>query len=170
MTDTPEPAAAEEPRLNRRLFVLRLAALGGAGSAVAACVPQQGPVVYVPPPAPVYAPTRVAISDADPSDPPGGGRGGHRGSGATDSDPSDQPGFGRGGRRYTGASDSDPSDPPGRGRGGYRTAPVYRTGVTDADPSDGPGRGRGGYYRTPYRTGVSDSDPSDGPGRGRRGW
>jgi hypothetical protein len=173
MTDAPQPASeAEEKRapLGRRLFVLRLAALGGAGSATAACVPQQGPVVYAP--QPVYAPTRVAISDADPSDPPGRGRGGHRGSGVTDNDPSDSPGFGRGGRRVTGISDNDPSDPPGRGRGGYRTAPSYRTGISDSDPYDAPGRGRGGY-RGPVsrrRTGLSDSDPSDAPGYGRRGY
>lgn len=176
MTETPKvPSAAgveerKEP-LGRRLFVLRLAVLGGAGSATAACVPQQG-VVYVPQ-QPVYAPTRVAISDADPSDPPGRGRGGHRGSGVTDNDPSDSPGFGRGGRRVTtGISDSDPNDPPGRGRGGVRSAPVYRTGISDNDPSDAPGRGRGGY-RGPVvrrRTGLSDSDPSDSPGYGRRGY
>ncbi len=165
MTDSSDPPEAGTPKLGRRLFVLRLAALGGATSATAACVPQGPPVVYAPQPA--YAPTRVAISDADPSDPPGRGRGGHRGSGVTDSDPNDRPGFGRGGQRYTGISDSDPSDPPGRGRG-YRAAPVrYRTGYTDADPSDGPGYGRG---RVRARTGVSDSDPSDAPGRGRRGW
>jgi hypothetical protein len=155
-----DPAA---PPLRRRLFVLRLAALGGASAATAACVPQQGPVVYVP--QPNYAPGRVAISDADPSDAPGRGRGGHRGSGVSDSDPSDAPGFGRGGQRYSqGVSDNDPSDPPGRGRG-YRQ-PSYTTGVSDNDPSDAPGRGRGGYGRT----GASDSDPSDAPGRGRRGW
>jgi hypothetical protein len=169
MTDLPEgdpEPKAEPPPLRRRLFVLRLAALGGAAPALAACVPQQGPVVYVPQPAPVYAPGRTAISDSDPSDPPGGGRGGHRGSGATDNDPSDAPGYGRGGQRYAGVSDNDPSDPPGRGRGTY-----YRpSGVSDSDPSDAPGRGRGGYRAPAYRTGVSDSDPRDAPGRGRRGW
>ncbi len=160
------PAPEQGRTLKRRLFVLRLAALGGAGSATAACVPQGGPVVYAPPPAYV-PPQRVAISDADPSDTPGRGRGGHRGSGVTDNDPHDAPGFGRGGYRYTsGVSDNDPSDPPGRGRGGgYRG-----TGVSDSDPSDAPGRGRGGYRAPGYRTGTSDSDPYDAPGRGRRGW
>lgn len=167
MTDSSDTPGSARPRLGRRLFVMRLAVLGGASAATAACAPQGPPVVYAPP-QPVYAPSRVAISDADPSDPPGRGRGGHRGSGVTDSDPSDQPGFGRGGQRYSGFSDSDPNDPPGRGRGGYRAAPVrYRSGITDADPSDGPGYGRGGAR---YRTGVSDSDPRDPPGRGRRGW
>jgi hypothetical protein len=171
-SDTPETVQPEEqprdrPPLGRRLFVLKLATLGGAAAATAGCVPQQQPVVYVPQ-QPVYAPTRTGISDSDPSDPPGAGRGGHRGSGVTDNDPSDAPGFGRGGRRYTGISDNDPNDPPGRGRGGYRAAPVrYRTGFTDADPSDGPGYGRGGAR---YRTGLSDSDPRDAPGRGRRGY
>jgi hypothetical protein len=171
MTDEQDEEAGAKPApLRRRLFVLRLFALGGAGTATAACVPQSGPVVYAP--GPVYAPSRVAISDNDPSDPPGGGRGGHRGSGVTDNDPSDSPGFGRGGRRVTGISDNDPSDPPGRGRGGYRAAPAYRTGVSDNDPSDAPGRGRGGYRAPVYRrrTGLSDSDPSDSPGYGRRGW
>jgi hypothetical protein len=170
--DAPTETAPQEqetkPRLGRRLFVLRLAALGGATSATAACVPQQGPVVYVP--QPVYSPTRVAISDSDPSDPPGRGRGGHRGSGVTDNDPSDQPGYGRGGRRVTGISDNDPSDPPGRGRGGYRTTVRPYTGINDRDPTDGPGRGRGGYRTPVYRTGLSDSDPRDAPGRGRRGY
>ncbi len=163
MTEKPEgkPDGGRPAPLRRRLFVLRIAALGGSTAATAACVPQSGPVVYAP--QPVYAPARVAISDSDPSDAPGQGRGGHRGSGVSDNDPSDAPGFGRGGRRYGGASDSDPSDAPGRGRG-YRA-----TGYTDNDPSDGPGNGRGGY-RPGYRTGVSDSDPRDSPGRGRRGW
>ncbi len=167
-SDTPETVQPDEkPRLGRRLLVLKLATLGGAAAATAGCVPQQQPVVYVPQ-QPVYAPTRTGISDSDPSDPPGAGRGGHRGSGVTDNDPNDAPGFGRGGQRYTGISDNDPNDPPGRGRGGYRAAPVrYRTGITDADPSDGPGYGRGGAR---YRTGRSDSDPYDAPGRGRRGY
>jgi hypothetical protein len=188
MADAPEAPVtateAEEGRapLGRRLFVLRLAALGGATSATAGCVAPQPQVIYAPPRAPAYAPGRVAISDADPSDPPGGGRGGHRGSGVSDNDPSDAPGFGRGGRRVAGISDNDPSDPPGGGRG-YRA-----TGASDNDPSDAPGRGRGGNYRPAgisdndpsdapgrgrggaYRAGASDSDPYDAPGRGRRGW
>jgi hypothetical protein len=172
--EAPMPDDTQQP-LKRRLFVLRLAALGGATAATAGCVAPP-PGVYAPAQAPVYAPTfgaaRTGISDSDPGDPPGGGRGGHRGSGVSDSDPNDRPGFGRGGVRYTGASDADPNDPPGRGRGGYRgAAPGYRTGVSDSDPNDAPGRGRGGYRGGPvYRTGVSDSDPRDAPGRGRRGY
>jgi hypothetical protein len=91
----------------------------------------------------------------------------HRGSGVTDSDPSDSPGYGRGGVRSAGISDADPHDPPGRGRGGYR-AP-YRTGINDSDPYDPAGGGRGGY-RAPYRTGFNDSDPYDPPGGGRGGY
>jgi hypothetical protein len=159
VTDEPQG----RPPTRRRLFVLRLAAMVGVLPA-AACVPQQGPVVYAP--APVVVRRGTGISDSDPSDAPGNGRGGHRGSGFSDSDPNDAPGYGRGGRRASGVSDSDPSDAPGRGRG-----VVYRggSGITDADPSDGPGRGRGrsGGYR---RSGLTDSDPSDGPGRGRRGY
>ncbi|WP_237217773.1 hypothetical protein, partial [Falsiroseomonas oryziterrae] len=137
--DRPEEQRTDRPVLKRRLFVLRLAALGGATSATAACVPQQQPVYYAPPQA--FAPGRTGISDADPSDPPGGGRGGHRGSGVTDNDPSDAPGFGRGVVRRTGISDADPSDPPGGGRGGVRTQQM-RTGISDSDPSDPPGGGR----------------------------
>ena len=98
MSEAPENESPQEEEerspLRRRLFVLRLFALGGAGPALAACV-APAPVVYAPPPQPVYAPGRVMISDADPSDPPGQGRGGHRGSGVTDNDPNDSPGFGR---------------------------------------------------------------------------
>ena len=39
--------------------------------------------------------------------------------GISDSDPSDGAGYGRGGVRRSGVSDSDPSDAPGRGRRGY---------------------------------------------------
>lgn len=127
-----------ETRLSRRLLVLRLAALGGTGTALAGCVT----------PVPGYygVPAPVAV----------------RGTGITDADPSDGPGYGRGGQRGTGITDADPSDGPGYGRGGYRGV-SGRTGITDSDPSDGPGRGRGGYRRI----GRTDSDPRDPPGRGR---
>lgn len=137
-------------KLGRRRLVLRAGALSVVGLGAAACVPAQ-PVYVQQPPVVVRG---TGITDADPSDGPGNGRGGFRGGG-------------------TGITDADPNDGPGRGRGGYRGGAVgYRTGVTDSDPSDGPGRGRGGsrVYRGGYRTGVSDSDPSDGPGRGRRGY
>ena len=128
------------PPLRRRLFVLRMATLGGAGAAVAACVPNQQPVFYAPP---QQVRRGTGLSDSDPSDAPGQGRGGQRGSGVSDSDPNDAPGFGRGGQRVSGVSDSDPNDAPGRGRGGY--GGTVRRGLTDSDPSDGPGRGRRGY-------------------------
>jgi len=132
--------------LGRRRLILRTGALGVAGLGAAGCVPAQPVYVQQPP---------VVV----------------RGTGLTDADPSDGPGNGRGGSRVirgTGITDSDPSDGPGNGRGGYRGG-GYRTGITDSDPNDGPGRGRGGY-RGGYRTGLTDSDPSDGPGRGRRGY
>jgi hypothetical protein len=163
-------------KLKRRLVVLRLATVGGAGLTTTACGPEAvtigaqviGAMAQGAGSSPSMA-GRTGVSDADPSDPPGRGRGGHRGSGVTDSDPSDQPGFGRGGvRRTTGISDSDPSDPAGQGRGGAR--PMQRTtGVSDSDPSDPAGGGRGGARPVAVRTGLTDSDPSDSPGFGRRG-
>jgi len=129
---------SEAPRLGRRLLVLRVAGLGAAAATLSGCVVA---------PAPVYAPgpVRTGLTDADPNDGPGQGRGGFSGN-----------------RVRTGYTDADPSDGPGQGRGGYR-GPA-RTGLTDADPNDGPGQGRGGRRRQ-----VSDSDPRDAPGRGR-GW
>ena len=118
-------------KLGRRRLVVKLGAMGAVTLGAAGCVPTQ----------PVYVQ-------------PGG-------TGITDRDPNDGPGRGRGGNRGTGVTDSDPSDGPGRGRGVSRSS---GTGITDRDPNDGPGRGRGGSR------GVTDSDPSDGPGRGRRGY
>jgi len=88
--------------------VLRLSALGLVGMGASACVPD-----------PNFRPEA-------------------RASGITDSDPSDGPGRGRGVQRASGVTDADPSDGPGRGRGTQRGS-----GITDADPSDGAGRGRG---------------------------
>ncbi len=88
--------------------------------------------------------------------------------GLTDSDPNDSPGYGRGQRRpRTGLTDADPNDGAGYGRGGNRGGNRRHTGLTDADPNDGAGYGRGGGRR---RTGLTDSDPSDGAGYGRGGW
>ena len=116
-------------RLSRRLFVLRVATLGAAGAVLAACVPTQpGPVHGAP-----FAPGRMrtGLTDADPSDGVGFGRGGYRGGGN---------------RIRTGLTDSDPSDGVGFGRGGYRGGGNrVRTGLTDSDPSDGAGFGRGGH-------------------------
>lgn len=114
-------------RLGRRGLVLKFAVLGSAAPALAAC---------------------VAV-------PPVGG------TGVTDGDPGDPPGMGRGtAYRGTGVTDRDPVDRPGQGRG-----TVYRTGTTDSDPYDRAGAGRGGYRR-----GVTDSDPYDRAGAGRRGY
>ena len=99
-----------EERLSRRLLVVRVAALGGTTVALNACV-APGPTYSVP----------------------------VRGTGITDADPNDGPGQGRGGRRGTGITDADPNDGPGQGRGGYRGG---TTGRTDSDPRDAPGRGR----------------------------
>lgn len=104
-------------------------------------------------------------------------------SGVTDTDPTDPSGNGRGGQ--SGYSDSDSgqgADPSGRGRRGRPT----QTGITDSDPHDRSGEGRGtsgGEGRRPWRTrpdgtpieytGITDSDggqsrdPS-GYGRGSR--
>jgi hypothetical protein len=69
------------------------------------------------------------VTDSDPYDAAGGGRGSRNRSGATDSDPSDTAGYGRSGR-HTGMTDSDPSDRGGSGRGNdsdpYDPAAQYR--------------------------------------------
>lgn len=82
--------------------------------------------------------------------------------GLTDQDPNDPVGNGRGGG--TGVTDRDTgpgADPAGRGRG---LTPPASQGVTDSDPSDPIGRGRG------TRLTDSDRGPTaDRPGEGRRG-
>ena len=82
------------------------------------------------------------ITDRDPSDPIGRGRG--VSSWITDSDPSDPVGRGRGGSRGTrsGITDSDPSDPIGNGRGGTRGGGGTASGCSDRDPTDPGGNGR----------------------------
>ena len=102
----------------------------------------------------------LQVTDSDPSDPVGRGRGGSR-SGVTDRDPGDPIGRGRGGSgpARTGVTDGDPTDPIGSGRGGTRS------GHTDSDPTDPSGNGRGGGTRS----GLTDSDPTDPSGNGRRG-
>ena len=103
-----------DEKLGRRRLVVKLGAVGAVTLGAAACVPAQ----------PVYVqPSGTGLTDADPNDGPGNGRGGARV------------------YRGTGTTDSDPNDGPGRGRGGYRGG----RGVTDSDPNDGPGRGRRGY-------------------------
>jgi hypothetical protein len=121
-----ETTVADPTRLRRRLLILRLGAILPA-VAVAETVA-----------APEAQAQRTGLTDNDPSDGPGNGRGPRRGTGITDNDPNDGPGNGRGGRRGTGITDNDPNDGPGNGRGGRRG-----TGITDNDPNDGPGNGRG---------------------------
>ena len=90
--DGETPGGAPQPRLGRRLLVLR-AALGAAAATATAQAAE------------ALDPTPVQYR-----------------SGITDSDPNDSPCYGRGyrGRPRTGITDSDPSDGPGYGRGGYR--------------------------------------------------
>lgn len=108
----------------------------------------------------------TGITDSDPNDRAGFGRGRRPGyTGINDGDPTDPSGYGRGGNRgrggYTGITDADPGDPAGYGRG------ARGTGITDRDPGDPVGNGRGGFGG---RTGLTDSDPGDRAGFGRRGW
>lgn len=100
-------------------------------------------------------------------------------SGVSDSDPTDPIGRGRG--PYTGVTDNDPTDFPSRGQvGGAAARPRRARGgpVTDGDYTEGwsdpGGRGRGPQRTT--STGVTDGDGSPagytdaaGFGRGRPG-
>jgi hypothetical protein len=90
-------------------------------------------------------------------------------SGITDADPVDGAGNGRGApnRRRTGLNDDDPVDNAGWGRGAVRATGRRRTGINDADPRDATGYGRGTPNRR--RTGLNDSDPVDNSGWGRGG-
>ena len=122
MADTPS-----DPRLGRRLVVLRVAALGAAGAA-AAVGSAEAAGLRVGDPEPAARATPV-VTDNDPYDAAGYGRGYYR-----------QPP-----PRYYYAprqvSDSDPYDAAGRGRG--YGAPPPRRSVSDSDPYDAAGRGRG---------------------------
>jgi hypothetical protein len=127
-----------DPRLGRRLLVVRVAGMTALGSAAAEAALPAPPAAELPGATPVQGRT-----DNDPNDAPGRGIRGYGGGGGgrTDNDPNDAPGRGirgGGGGGGRGVTDNDPSDGPGRGRGwaGGRS-------VTDNDPSDGPGRGRG---------------------------
>lgn len=113
-------------RFNRRSFLARVAgAAAVGGGALAAIAPSRA---------------QTGITDRDPGDRVGNGRGG--GTGITDRD--------------TGPG----ADPAGRGRG---LTPPASQGVTDSDPTDPIGRGRGTSLSD------RDSGPNaDPPGRGRR--
>ena len=115
-----------DARLGRRLFVFRVATVGAVTAAAGAA---SAATNSAPAPAETLAPDGVTriVTDNDPRDAPGYGRGYYR-------------------RPYgTGITDNDPNDGPGNGRG-YRPPPQYygpRRGVTDTDPRDSPGYGRG---------------------------
>jgi hypothetical protein len=120
-----------DARLGRRLFVLRVA---GAGAAVTVSgVAAEAAPVHPTVPGATNPDVLPVITDNDPRDQPGYGRGGYyRGTGRTDNDPRDSPGYGRGG--YYAPPPPRYGDPRGYG---------YGRSVTDNDPNDGPGRGRG---------------------------
>ncbi len=111
--DTPVPSAdsdttpASRP-LDRRLFVFKT--LAGAATLV---VP--GAVVTAQP----AEAQRLRVTDSDPYDREGRGRGRFVRRRGTDSDPYDDPGRGRVRviRRRVRVTDNDPRDPRGRGRG-----------------------------------------------------
>ena len=122
-------AKPEAPRLGRRLFIFRAGAFLTGTTALTVANTQSA--------------RAQGVTDQDPSDPEGQGRGG--GTGVTDQDPSDPEGQGRGGGGRGGGGgvtdrDMNPGDPAGQGRGGGN-------GATDRDPDppagDQPGRGRG---------------------------
>lgn len=123
-------------RVSRRSFLLRVAGAGAVSGSSLGLVSAKA--------------LAFQITDSDPGDPVGRGRGG--GTRITDSDPTDAGGRGRGPnapRTNTGISDSDPSDPVGGGRGnraGQNVNPRASTGVTDSDTGanrDPVGSGRG---------------------------
>ncbi|MCX7932689.1 MAG: hypothetical protein N2588_09115 [Rhodovarius sp.] len=123
---------AGAPRWFRRLLVVKLSALGALP--VAAQGPKSG----------FREPPGTGVTDTDPTDAPGRGRGmGPRQGGSSAADPTDPPGQGRGmGPRQGGISDADPTDPPGQGRGRARP-PAPQREASDSDPTDPPGQGRG---------------------------
>ncbi|WP_296818504.1 hypothetical protein [Brevundimonas sp.] len=147
---------AKRPPFHRRSFLARIlgtTALGGAAGIITGGASAR------------------QVTDSDPTDPAGRGRGGS--TGITDRDPTDPIGRGRGtsGQGQTGITDSDPTDPVGGGRGtagGHGDQTGGRTGITDSDPTDRVGYGRGTQGGGQY-TGVTDSDAGAGADRGGYG-
>jgi hypothetical protein len=135
-------------RLNRRSFLAQVAGTAVAGGAIAV---------------PGGDAKAGQVTDSDPSDPVGRGRGG--GTGFTDRDPTDAVGRGRGNSQVTDnnrVTDSDPTDPAGGGRGRSGSGGVTTDNrVTDSDPTDPIGGGRGSPPRP-------DTQPPDYPRMGRR--
>ena len=172
-------------KLNRRSFLRRVAGgavgLGALGAIDGSASAQTGPYTGI-----TDTDSGSYADNAGHGRGPGGNRSAQPQSneGVTDSDPADLPGHGRGG--YTGYSDNDSgatADPSGRGRRRGEQAP--QTGITDSDPTDsyGEGRGTAGNGARPWRTrpdgtpvehtGITDSDSGQsrdpaGYGRGSR--
>ncbi|WP_270934741.1 hypothetical protein [Falsiroseomonas oryzae] len=94
-----------------------------------------------------------------------------RGTGLTEKDPGNAAGHGRGKPRGMAAGDADPVDAPGQGRGRLGASlPAPETGVTDADVSDMPFHACNRLPGMSPCTDIRDGDPADalGSGRGRR--
>jgi hypothetical protein len=156
-------------RLNRRSFLSQVAGGGLAAGAVAlvggTARAQAGPYTGV-----TDDDSGSYADNAGHGRGPGGNASGHPHSqtGVTDGDPGDPVGGGRG--SYSGYSDSDSganADPSGGGRRGRST----QTGITDGDPTDPYGQGRGATGgrsensvrirpdgTRAYYTGLTDSD------------
>ena len=121
---------------------------------------------------------QVTDSDRYIADQPGLGRGPV--SGITDQDPGDAVGNGRGDTRRAGTG-VEPARPPSSPFEDNQKIRHAESGLTDSDPSDPPGDGRGGTpqgppARSPYddnqnvrhaESGITDSDPTDPVGDGR---
>ena len=102
---------------------------------------------------------------------PGGNTGGSRFTGVSDHDPTDRTGEGRGSPPHPRSTDNDGGDAPGEGR---------FTGVSDRDASDRTGEGRGRPPRPRItdndggdpvgmgrHTGITDHDSTDRSGEGQ---
>ena len=123
------PGSDEAAPTGRRLFIFRATAFltASTGALVAGG----------------FVPARAQVTDQDPTDPEGRGRGGSRGgaggrTGLTDCDPNDRENQGNGRRPRTGVTDQDSgpqADPQNCGRRG-RTEPPRTNTPDPADPRD----------------------------------